>query len=94
MENELLDDFIAESEYYKKFQAVDIPRVKVLDEEGNIVCTGYYMLHFNRTPSPFDDEYKEEDVEHIVVKDQESDWNMSRGIEAKLVTPPHTIELL
>ena len=87
-------EYFPESYFYEKFQAVDIPRVKVVDENDEICFIGYYMLHFNRTPAALGDEYKAEDVEHLVIRDEFSDWNMPRGIKVVKVSPPHRIEFL
>lgn len=50
-------------------------------------AVGYYVMHLNRTPCPFGDSYREEDVEHLVIRDGFSDWNMPRGMEAVEVLP-------
>ena len=76
---------------YRAFRALPIHRVSVLDESGKEVLRGYYVLHFKRTLCPFDDEYKEDDVEHLVIYDEDSDWNMPRGIRCAKITPPHKI---
>ena len=92
----LFDEYghVPEEYYYEKFQAVDIPRVKVVDENGVEVFRGYHALHFNRTPCIFDDEHKLEDVEHLVVGYRDGDWNLPTNLIIKKVTPPHTIQLL
>lgn len=78
---------------FQKFQAVNIPRVKVVDEDGEELIRGYYVLHFNRTPG-LNDEYTENDVEHIVISDAESDFNMARGLQTTRVAPPCSIQFL
>lgn len=70
-----------------------VPMVDVLDETGRVVHVGYYVRHVNRTPCPLGDRVGPRDVEHLVVVDDFSDWNMPRGIRVLRVTPPHTIRL-
>ncbi len=48
---------------------------------------GYYMYHINRTICPAGDSIKPDDVEHIILFDGFSDWNMPRGINYKHVLP-------
>lgn len=48
---------------------------------------GYYVRHIKRTICPFGDEVHKEDVEHIIVFDGFSDWNMPRGLEYVEVDP-------
>lgn len=71
-----------------------IPRVRVLDEEGNQIMSGYYMHHINRCLSPIGDSLKEKDVDHIVLSDSFADWNMPQSVRLVKVTPPHTIEII
>ena len=78
----------------EKYRAVNIPRVRVLYENGDEMLRGYYVLHFNRTPNSVDDGYNEEDVEHLVISDDTSDWGMPRGLQVTRVAPPCTIELI
>ena len=78
---------------FEKFQALEVPRVKVVDEDGEELVRGYYVLHFNRTLG-VDDEYTEDDVEHSVISDAESDFNMARGLQTTRVAPPCQIVFL
>ena len=96
MDTHLFDEFgyIPEEYYYQKFQAVQVPRVKVLDENGKEVLRGYYVLHFNRTPCVFVDEHKADDVEHLVVCSKDYDWNLPTQLTIKKITPPHTIHII
>lgn len=48
---------------------------------------GAYMRHENREPAPFGDWLKEGDVEHLILRDEFADWNMTRGIESAEVDP-------
>lgn len=48
---------------------------------------GYYMYHINRTICPAGDSIKPDDVEHIILFDGFSDWNMPRGINYNHVLP-------
>ena len=50
-------------------------------------AVGYYVMHRKRTLCPIGDSLKEEDVEHMVVKDGFSDWNMPRSMEAVEIDP-------
>lgn len=70
-----------------------VPRVDVIDETGRAVDTGYYFRHIKRTPCVFGDCVRPEDVEHFVVVDEFSDWNMPRGFKAMRITPPYTVEI-
>lgn len=71
-----------------------IPMVRVLDESGNEVMRGWYMRHENRQPCVLDDELREEDVDHLVMRDEYADWNMPRNVAVTRVTPPHIIEVI
>lgn len=45
------------------------------------------MRHINRTPAAFNDSIKNEDIEHIILFDSFSDWNMNRSVEYVHVLP-------
>jgi hypothetical protein len=70
-----------------------VPRVRAKREGDGYVVEGWYMCHVNRTPCPVGDSLKAEDVEHLVVCDGFSDWNMPRGVECHKVDPD-TIEVI
>lgn len=55
-------------------------------KSGNWV-NGFYMKHINRTPCVVGDSVKNKDVEHIILFDAFSDWNMPRGIDYVHVDP-------
>lgn len=61
-----------------------IYRAKQLDNKRWV--EGVYMKHINRTPCPIGDSVKLEDIEHIILFDEFSDWNMPRGISYTHVT--------
>jgi len=48
---------------------------------------GSYFKHINRTPSPVGYGVKDEDIEHVIIQDEFSDWNMPRGIMGIHVDP-------
>lgn len=48
---------------------------------------GSYFKHINRTPSAVGDGVRDEDVEHVIIQDEFSDWNMPRGITGIHVDP-------
>ena len=50
------------------------------DQFGNWVYGTYYK-HITRTPSPIGDSIKPEDIQHLIIRDGFSDWNLPRGIE-------------
>lgn len=70
-------------------------RCKALPKDGNgDYCgpyegwvVGYYVMHFKRTPCPFGDEYREDDVQHFIARDGFSDWNMPRDVEVREILP-------
>lgn len=55
--------------------------------EHGLWVYGSYFLHINRTPCVMGDLVREEDIEHVIVQDEFSDWNMPRGITAIRVDP-------
>ena len=57
-------------------------------EDNGKWVEGYYMKHINRTISPMGDEIRpEKDIEHIILFDSFSDWNMPRGISYVHIDP-------
>lgn len=50
-------------------------------------AAGCCVMRLDRTPCPFGDSCREEDVEHLAIRDGFSDWNMPRGMEAVEVLP-------
>ena len=60
---------------------------KAKREDNNNWIEGYYMYHINRTLSPIDDSLKKEDIEHIILFDGFSDWNMHRDIKYVHIVP-------
>lgn len=50
-------------------------------------AAGCCVMHLNRTPCPFGDSHREEDVERLAIRDGFSDRNMPRGTEAVEVLP-------
>lgn len=50
-------------------------------------AAGCYVMRLDRTPCPFGDSCREEDVEHLAIRDGFSDWNMPRGMEAVEAIP-------
>lgn len=73
---------------------VDIPMVRVIDEDGNEVMRGWYYRHVKRQICVFNDSVKDEDIDHIVMHDGFADWNMPREPKASIITPPHRIEVI
>lgn len=73
---------------------VDIPMVRVVDEDGKEVLRGWYYRHINRQPCCFDDEVRDEDVDHMVMYDGFADWNMPKAMHATKITPPYRIEII
>lgn len=73
---------------------VDIPMVRVVDEDGNEVMRGWYCRHVKRQPCVMNDRVKDKDVDHIVLHDDFADWNMPRTLKANIITPPHRIEVI
>lgn len=71
-----------------------VPRVRVLDEDGNEVLRGWYIFHKNRQPYALDDELKPEDVDHLVAFDEFVDWGMGKRLKVIKITPPHRIEVI
>lgn len=82
------------SERFGVDPVVDIPMVRVVDEEGKEVMRGWYYRRENRQPAVFGDELRPEDVDHIVMHDDFADWNMPRAMKATKITPPHRIEVI
>lgn len=68
---------------------VDVPKVKVLDPEGNVVLRGWYAMWDTVAPSVGKKDPK--DVAHIVITTSFADYGMSTKLEAIEVTPPHKI---
>lgn len=60
---------------------------KAKREDNNNWIEEYYMYHINRTLSPIDDSLKKEDIEHIILFDGFSDWNMHRDIKYVHIVP-------
>lgn len=73
---------------------VNVPMVRVLNEDGKEVYRGWYMMHINRQTACIGDQLKESDVDHLVMTDGFADWNMPKDIRPIKVTPPHTIEIV
>lgn len=73
---------------------VNVPMVRVLDENGKEVLQGYYIYHIKRQLYPFGDTLEEEDVQHIVAVEGPADWGLPKKLELKLITPPHRIEII
>lgn len=48
---------------------------------------GVYWKHIKRTPSPIGDWVMPEDIKHVIIHDEFSDWNMPREMEAECVDP-------
>lgn len=71
-----------------------VPRVRVVDEDGNVVLRGWYICHENRQPYALDDELKPEDVDHLVAFDEFVDWGMDKRLKVIKITPPHRIEVI
>ena len=71
-----------------------VPRVRVLDENGKIVLSGYYLYKLNRMPCVIDDSLKQEDVDHCVARIDGGDWNLPETFHLVKVTSPHTIEII
>lgn len=46
---------------------------------------GYYFKHIKRQVSPIRDSLKDDDIEHLIVRDRFADWNMSKQIEYIIV---------
>lgn len=86
-----------DEEYMKLFgpkPSVDIPMVRVVDENGREIRRGYYFRWVIRQPSAFDDYTKEEDVRECVVYSKSADWNMPREAKIMEVKPPFKIEII
>lgn len=73
---------------------VDVPMVRVIDENGNEVMRGWYYRHVKRQPAALDDMVRGNDVQHVVMSDAFADWNMPREPKATVITPPHRIEVI
>lgn len=73
---------------------VDVPMVRVVDEDGKEVLRGWYYRHVKRQPCVIDDKVGDEDVDHVVMSDGFADWNMPRRPKGTVVTPPHRIEVI
>lgn len=73
---------------------VNVPMVKVVDENGREMYRGYYFRHENRQVCFNCDELKPEDVDHLVCWSDRADWNMPRSAKIIKVTPPHRIEII
>lgn len=73
---------------------VDVPMVRVVDEEGHEVIRGWYYRHVNRQPSAFGDCVRENDVQHVVMHDSFADWNMPKRAKSTVITPPYRIEII
>ena len=71
-----------------------VPRVRILDEGGRELFTGYYIYRLKRQICPFGDRVHPDDVDHLVAVENEADWNLPRRMTIKKVTPPHRIELI
>lgn len=69
-----------------------IPKVDVLDENGNRLLTGYYIYH-QSILTCFSGELGEDDVHHYVAYSEFADWNMPRALKIVEITPPHRIEV-
>lgn len=74
--------------------AVNVPMVRVLNEDGKEIFRGWYYRHVNRQIAAFGDKLTELDVEHIVMHDSSADWNMPQKPIATIVRPPHRIEVI
>lgn len=71
----------------------DIPMVDVLNEDGEVVYSGWYVGHVNRQLCPIGDSLHVRDVEHVVVRSSFADWNMPSNLECKSVKHPYRIEV-
>lgn len=72
-----------------------IPKVRVIDENGNEVMRGWYAYHEKRQICPIgEDSLEAHEVAHIVIHDSFADWNMPRTLVASEITPPHRIEII
>lgn len=70
-----------------------VPKVNVLDENGNRILTGYYVYHTSRQLRACGDELKEDDVHHYVLCDGFADWGMPKDVNIFEVIPPDRIEV-
>lgn len=73
---------------------VDVPMVRVIDENGEEVMRGWYYRHVKRQPAALDDRVRDEDVDHVVMHDWLADWNMPQAPMATVIAPPHRIEVI
>ena len=71
-----------------------IPKVKVVDENGKTLMTGYYVYHEARQPAPIGDSLTDDEIQHLVICDDSADWNMPKSLRVLRITPPERIEVL
>lgn len=73
----------------------DIPKVRVRDSKGRVVCEGCYFEYpeymgpgiYDGDPPPIPT------VRGVITYDQ-GDWNMPNMLRVLRVTPPHVIEVI
>lgn len=70
-----------------------IPRVRVIDENGEHVLTGYYIYH-EKIRTCFAGELTSNEVRHLVAYESFADWGMPVELRICEVTPPHYIEVI
>ena len=75
-----------------------IPKVRVVDEKGKTLLTGWYVFHEARQRYPIyqnePDELSDDELQRLVVVDESADWGMPKGIRVVKVTHPERIELI
>lgn len=72
----------------------DIPKVRVRDGKGRVVCEGYYFEYPERTVGIYDGEPPQIPTVRGIVTYDQGDWNMANTPCILRVTPPHVIEVI
>lgn len=71
----------------------EIPKVKILDENGKIVGDGYYFWYPKSCPYPVSDGVQEVKAVEGIVTYEQGDWGLPNTLKLKQVMEPHKIVL-
>jgi hypothetical protein len=79
----------------KGLTTADIPKVRVRDNKGRVVCEGYYFEYPEHMgPGIYDGEPPPIPTVRGVVTYDQGDWNMANTPRFLRVTLPHTFEVI
>lgn len=79
----------------KGLTTADIPKVRVRDNKGRVICEGYYFEYPEHMgPGIYDGEPPPIPTVRGVVTYDQGDWNLANTPRILRVTPPHTFEVI